>query len=75
MSLNPLTRHREHCRETRARMSDYLDGELEPGALAAAEHHVRWCPSCGRMLTNLRRAISGLRRLGEENMSVDEPRP
>jgi len=74
MSLNPVTRHREHCSETRAHMSEYLDGELEPSALAAAERHVRWCPSCGRMLANLRRTIGGLRRLGDQQTPVDEPR-
>jgi anti-sigma factor RsiW len=56
-------------------MSDYLDGELESGAIAAAERHMRWCPSCGRMLTNLRRTIGGLRRLGEQRTPVDELRP
>jgi anti-sigma factor RsiW len=75
MSLNPVTRHREHCRETRARMSDYLDGELDVGARAAAERHIRWCPSCGRMLANLRRTIGGLRRLGEQQTLLDQPRP
>jgi anti-sigma factor RsiW len=74
MTLNPVKRHREHCSETRAQMSDYLDGELESDAVAAAERHVRWCPSCRRMLTNLRRTIGGLRRLGEQQTPVDEPR-
>ena len=75
MSLSPVTRHREHCRETRAQMSGYVDGELEPRAAAAAERHLRWCPSCARLLTNLRRTIGGLRRLGEQQTTADEPRP
>jgi anti-sigma factor RsiW len=75
MSLNPVKRHRERCRETRAQMSDYLDSELDAGAVSAVERHVRWCPSCRHMLTNLRRTLGGLRRLGEQQTPVDEPRP
>ena len=75
MSLNPVKRHREHCRETRAQMSDYLDGELGVAAVSAVERHVRWCPSCRRMLTNLGRTLGGLRRLGEQQTPVDGPRP
>jgi anti-sigma factor RsiW len=56
-------------------MSGYVDGELEPRAAAAAERHLRWCPSCARLLTNLRRTIGGLRRLGEQQTTADEPRP
>lgn len=65
-TLNPVKRHREHCREVRAQMSDYLDGELDPPAAAAVERHTRWCPNCRRMLTNLTRTLSGLRGLRDE---------
>jgi len=73
VTLNPITRHREHCRDTRAQMSDYLDGELDRGAARALERHVHWCPSCRRFLANLRRTIEGLRRLGElgEDLALD----
>jgi hypothetical protein len=43
-TLNPIRRHREHCREVRAQMSNYLDGELDAPAAAAVERHTRWCP-------------------------------
>jgi anti-sigma factor RsiW len=75
MSLNPVKRHREHCRETRAQMSEYLDSGLDAGAASAVERHVRWCPGCRRMLANLGRTLSGLRRVGEQQTPVDEPRP
>jgi hypothetical protein len=29
MALNPMKRHRSRCREVRAQMSDYLDGDLD----------------------------------------------
>jgi anti-sigma factor RsiW len=60
MALNPMKRHRERCREVRAQMSDYLDGDLDPQAAAGVERHARWCPNCRRMLRNLRRTVVGL---------------
>jgi len=70
MSLNPVTRHRERCHETRELMSDHLDDELDPERRRAVERHIRWCPNCGRMFQNLSRTVGGLRRLGE--MPADE---
>ncbi|MGH2877502.1 MAG: anti-sigma factor family protein [Solirubrobacteraceae bacterium] len=64
-TLNPIRRHREHCRQTRALMSEYIDGELDAGDRARVERHVRWCPTCRRMLANLIRTVRALGRLGE----------
>lgn len=72
-TLNPIKRHRQHCTETRALMSEYLDGELDEQAAARVEHHVRWCPNCGRMLANLTRTINGLRGLRSEPTPADDP--
>lgn len=72
LTLNPVKRHRDRCTETRAHMSDYLDGELDELTASRVERHVRWCPSCGRMLTNLRRAIGGLGTLRDLPPSADE---
>ncbi len=65
MNLNPMTRRQSRCRETRAQMSDYLDGELSGDDSKRLERHTRWCPSCARMLTNLRRTVTGLQALGD----------
>jgi len=62
-TINPVKRRRERCREVRADMGDYLDQDLETPAATAVKRHVRWCPSCRRMLRNLARAVSGLRAL------------
>jgi len=64
-TLNPIKRHRGRCTETRAMMSDYLDGELDARSTARLERHVRWCPNCRRMLTNLRRVVVGLGSLSQ----------
>ncbi len=70
--INPVKRHRERCREVRAEMGDYLDGDLETPAASAVERHVRWCPSCRRMLRNLARPISGLRALDASPVDADQ---
>lgn len=71
--MNPIKRHRERCREVRAQMSDYLDGELDARAAAAVKRHVRWCPNCRRMLENLRRTVGGLGALRDLRTPADEP--
>ncbi|MBW8060717.1 MAG: zf-HC2 domain-containing protein, partial [Solirubrobacterales bacterium] len=63
-TINPMKRHHRRCRETRAQMSDLIDGELDERTAAALERHARWCPNCRRMLKNLRRTATGLRGLG-----------
>lgn len=68
-TLNPMTRHHEHCREIRAQMSDYLDEDLDPRTAAAVARHTRWCPNCRRMLTNLARTLGGLRGLRDEPLT------
>jgi anti-sigma factor RsiW len=61
--VNPMHAHRERCLETRERMSDYLDGELNREDAAAVEAHARWCPNCRRLLRNLGRTVGALQRL------------
>ena len=72
---NPVKRHRERCREVRAQMSDYLDGELDRRAAGGVERHVRWCPNCRRMLANLRRTIGGLRALRDQPVPGEQVQP
>ena len=73
-TLNPIHRHHEQCHHVREQMSDYLDHELDERSLKAVERHVRWCPNCRRMLSNLGRTLGGLRALRERPTPVDEPR-
>jgi len=75
LQLNPMARHRERCRQTRALMSEYLDGELDPMTEAAARRHVRRCPSCRRLLASLRRTVEGLRSLGRGETVAESSGP
>ncbi len=53
---------RDH-RWAHARLSEFLDGELEAAERARVEEHVQWCPECRRMLESLRRTVEGLMEL------------
>jgi anti-sigma factor RsiW len=66
-------RRRERCQETRALMSDYLEGELERPQAAAVESHLRWCRQCRRVLANLRRTMEGLGRLNDARAPFGRP--
>ena len=51
-------------------LSEYIDGELEPGARAALEKHLAGCPTCTEELKSLRATVLMLRRMPE----VEAPR-
>lgn len=74
MTLNPVTRHREHCRAMRELMSEYLDGDLDRRRAAAVRRHARWCPNCRQMLRNLRATISALRALAGQPAPTEQTR-
>ncbi|MGI9185146.1 MAG: zf-HC2 domain-containing protein [Solirubrobacteraceae bacterium] len=70
--FNPVSRHRQRCREVREAMSDYIDGGLDPDTARRVRRHVRWCPNCRRILENLIRTVGGLRLLGERVSAGDD---
>lgn len=45
------------CRELFARMSEYLDKELDETGMLAFEAHLRHCPPCRSCLATLERTI------------------
>jgi len=73
-TLNPMRRHREHCRHVREQLSDYLDGDLDTAQADAVTRHTRFCPNCRRMLTNLTRTVGGLRALGDSDAATGTAR-
>ncbi len=72
-TINPIKRYHQMCRETRAKMSDLIDGELDERSAAQVARHARWCPNCRRMLKDLRRTVEGLEALSGVPTPVDEP--
>lgn len=56
---------RDH-RFARSRMSDYIEGELTRAQTDRIDNHTRVCPSCRRLLAELRRMIAALGQLPDQ---------
>lgn len=64
-------RYRREHRWTHARLSDYLDHELDASQLPRFEDHVGICPHCQRVLATLRRTLDSLRGLSSTDSRPD----
>ncbi len=56
-------RDSESCREMFARLSEYMDGELDPEICSSIDDHMEDCPPCRAFLESLRRTVSLSREL------------
>ncbi|HSI97701.1 MAG TPA: anti-sigma factor [Gaiellaceae bacterium] len=61
------------CRETRGRLSDYLEGELDARGRTRIVRHLSRCKRCQAMLESVTRTLEQLRALG--NVEQVEPAP
>jgi predicted anti-sigma-YlaC factor YlaD len=52
------------CRETRAHLSDYLDGDLGARTRVRIMRHLARCEHCRALLDSLTRTLEQLRSLG-----------
>jgi anti-sigma factor RsiW len=50
---------RDH-RFTQRHLSDYIDGDLDPGKRDRVERHVGMCPQCRHLLETLKRTVAAL---------------
>jgi len=48
------------CEQTEERLSDYLDGLLQPVEQSAFNHHVNTCEKCAPLVAGVARALGGL---------------
>jgi len=51
-----------NCKQFRASLDSYLDGELSAAASAAADAHRKKCPQCDRAVTRLQELKTAVRR-------------
>lgn len=58
------------CEQVEARLSDYLDGLLEPGESHELNRHVNSCESCSMLFATVSRTLGGL-----YSLQVVEPPP
>lgn len=68
--MNPHE-HGPDCRDLAARLSEYLDQEVEPEVCADIEDHLDDCPPCRDFLESLRRTV-GLVRETPPSESIPE---
>jgi len=59
------------CRELFARLSEYLDGELDPGICDETDRHLENCSPCQEFLESLRRTVAILNRLPGEPIPAE----
>ena len=59
------------CREIFARLSEYLDGELESDICSQLEEHMDDCPPCQAFLETLRRTVAVTRDLPAQTLPDD----
>ena len=64
----------ESCRELFAQLSEYIDGELDPGLCTGIEEHMEDCPPCQAFLESLRRTVDLTRTLPREEIPEDMAR-
>ncbi len=57
------------CEQTEARLSDYLDGLLEPAEQAAFDHHVNGCGRCTPLVAGVSQVLTSLHRLEQVEAS------
>ncbi len=50
------------CRELMERLSEYLDGELDPEACRGMDEHMEDCAPCRAFLESLRRTVALIER-------------
>ncbi len=52
------------CREIKAQLSDYIDGELDSSLCAQLERHLEACPDCRIVVDTLHKTILLYRHYG-----------
>jgi len=59
------------CKELFARLSEYIDGELDESICAGIESHLGDCPPCQRFLESLRRTVGLLESMPRPPVEID----
>jgi len=63
------------CWDARSQVSEFLDGELDPRAVAFLQRHLEACPTCPPLLTALVGTRDALRRSGRAERDRDSVIP
>jgi len=59
---------RRECKAHFKKISEYLDGELDPGTMEEIESHLSECPECRDCIDSLRKTIRLCKQASPEGM-------
>jgi len=62
---------REDCKKDFKRLSEYLDGELDPDVCREIEQHFRDCPECRECVESMRKTIQLCKEAAMEEIPAD----
>jgi len=62
---------REDCKKDFKRLSEYLDGELDPDVCREIEQHFRDCPECRECVESMRKTIQLCKEAATEEIPAD----
>ena len=62
-----------HCIAFVEVVTDYLDGSLAPGVVAAIDVHLEDCPGCASVLAQFRETIRQAGRIREQDVARVDP--
>jgi anti-sigma factor RsiW len=63
--MSEFTHDHEQCLDLFARMSEYLDGELDETLCQSMDRHLADCPACRVCLATLKRTVALCRASGD----------
>jgi len=69
--MTPHDHDREKCRETFAKLSEYIDGELDPELCEAIDGHMDLCAPCQAFVESLRRTVDLTNNLPQRELPED----
>jgi len=62
---------REDCRRDYERLSEYLDGELDPDTCREMERHFCECPECRKCVESMKKTIQLCKEAATEEVPVE----
>lgn len=63
--------HSSSCRDLKAQLSSFIDGELDDAVCAEIERHLADCENCRIMIDTLKKTVVLYREAAEETMPSD----
>ena len=61
----------EHCREMFAKLSEYIDGELDHATCAEIEKHANDCVACFACMETLKRTVALCKNVKEQPIPLE----